>query len=263
MRASYDLQCPEENLEVTEIDDATRGVRGCGQQVVYVEACPKNRCTWILNSDSRPAPGSESSRITGATTSSSESGADEDASENDQLYSNLAPEEPFPVEAAGFQFGATPEEAQSACEGAGHEWSDTDTGAACSGLPKEVGSPGKSLVRFCGGKLCRLGVAIAVGSENLSVPLGIWSSLNKKYGKPVKSRTKVPATCKQTMYQCIESGEAVMNNIWRWNDDSKVTAKFEKKGDVVYLMLYYVLPMTEVPDPGKGAPPPADYSDTF
>jgi len=64
-RAAYDLKCNEGHLQVTEIDARTRGVRGCNQQVTYVESCTggygnnpgmqmaTNECTWVLNGDSR------------------------------------------------------------------------------------------------------------------------------------------------------------------------------------------------------------------
>ena len=45
---------------MTQIDDRTMGVRGCGQRAVYVESCngPKGgmatECTWVLNSDTKP-----------------------------------------------------------------------------------------------------------------------------------------------------------------------------------------------------------------
>lgn len=60
-RAAYDLECNQNNLRVIEIDERTRGVRGCGQKVTYVESCDGARdslmtnCTWVLNTDSRRA----------------------------------------------------------------------------------------------------------------------------------------------------------------------------------------------------------------
>lgn len=52
-RATFDLQCPQQNLSVVQIDSRTRGVSGCGQKAVYVESCtgPGNNtdCTWVLN----------------------------------------------------------------------------------------------------------------------------------------------------------------------------------------------------------------------
>ena len=38
-RAAFDLHCPASQLRVQRIDDRTRGVIGCGQQVTYVESC--------------------------------------------------------------------------------------------------------------------------------------------------------------------------------------------------------------------------------
>jgi len=61
-RASFDMSCPEDQIQVVEIDKRTRGVRGCGKQATYVENCPCPRgaysgpncaCTWILNSESK------------------------------------------------------------------------------------------------------------------------------------------------------------------------------------------------------------------
>lgn len=60
-RASFDFNCPPANIQVVELDSRTRGVRACGQQATYVESCdgPKDviatKCTWVQNTDSRPA----------------------------------------------------------------------------------------------------------------------------------------------------------------------------------------------------------------
>jgi hypothetical protein len=56
-RAAFDLDCAEDKLRIVEIDGETRGVRGCGKHVTYVERCTRQNpgggpCTWILNSDS-------------------------------------------------------------------------------------------------------------------------------------------------------------------------------------------------------------------
>jgi hypothetical protein len=51
-RASFDLRCPANELQITEIDRHTGGVDGCGQRATYIWNGPSN--TWILNS-----PGSE------------------------------------------------------------------------------------------------------------------------------------------------------------------------------------------------------------
>jgi hypothetical protein len=58
-RASFDLNCPSDQLQVLELDNRTRGVRGCSRQATYVEDCSTparaaDSCTWVLNSDNRP-----------------------------------------------------------------------------------------------------------------------------------------------------------------------------------------------------------------
>jgi len=55
-RAAFDLECREESLHIVEIDEKTRGVRGCGQHATYVEHCTAGNggdCTWILNSEAK------------------------------------------------------------------------------------------------------------------------------------------------------------------------------------------------------------------
>lgn len=61
-RAAFDFKCDAGSIQITELDDRTRGAEGCGQQGTYVESCdgPKaaatTSCTWVLNSDSRKSP---------------------------------------------------------------------------------------------------------------------------------------------------------------------------------------------------------------
>lgn len=59
-RAAFDLDCPEGQIEIVEIDKRTRGVRGCGQRGTYVSQCKPCangyvgcECTWLLNTDGR------------------------------------------------------------------------------------------------------------------------------------------------------------------------------------------------------------------
>ncbi len=52
-RATFDLQCPAPQVEIVDIDERSKGVRGCGKQMVYVEICDNRpdgwHCTWVLN----------------------------------------------------------------------------------------------------------------------------------------------------------------------------------------------------------------------
>jgi hypothetical protein len=66
-RAAFDLNCDAAAISIVEIDELTRGARGCGRQATYVEVCdgPKygnssnnTKCTWVMNTtnDGTPAP---------------------------------------------------------------------------------------------------------------------------------------------------------------------------------------------------------------
>lgn len=55
-RAAYEMNCPEASLKIRTLDNRTAGVRGCGQQHVYVESCTgqyESNCTWVLNSEAK------------------------------------------------------------------------------------------------------------------------------------------------------------------------------------------------------------------
>lgn len=64
-RAAFDLNCDAAAISVVEIDELTRGARGCGRQATYVEVCngPKvgenshnTSCTWVMNTADDGAP---------------------------------------------------------------------------------------------------------------------------------------------------------------------------------------------------------------
>ena len=55
-RAAYDLQCPQEQLQLTKLGKSSYGVDGCGRRATYVCRKPdsKNCEDWVLNSYAQP-----------------------------------------------------------------------------------------------------------------------------------------------------------------------------------------------------------------
>ena len=53
-RASYDLECSGDQIELVSLPGATFGARGCGKQATYVQSCDTSSCTWVINSDVTP-----------------------------------------------------------------------------------------------------------------------------------------------------------------------------------------------------------------
>jgi hypothetical protein len=55
-RASFDLNCPESQINVVDLGGKTKGVTGCGKKATYVETCTGQKgefattCSWVLNS---------------------------------------------------------------------------------------------------------------------------------------------------------------------------------------------------------------------
>lgn len=50
-RASFDLDCPEDDLEIVSLGAQTKGVRGCGRQGTYVLMGTPGGRAWVLNSE--------------------------------------------------------------------------------------------------------------------------------------------------------------------------------------------------------------------
>lgn len=59
-RASFDFQCPREQLRYTELDERAWGVSGCGKRATYIMACQgqgwNEECTWVLNGAIESSP---------------------------------------------------------------------------------------------------------------------------------------------------------------------------------------------------------------
>jgi hypothetical protein len=65
-RASVDLSCTPESLQMQPLDGATEIVTGCGKRALYVQLFNNSRYpTWLLNSNIEPAgvpPSAQSAR---------------------------------------------------------------------------------------------------------------------------------------------------------------------------------------------------------
>ncbi len=52
-RASYDIGCPQQSLQVYQLDGRTHAVSGCGRRLVYLERCDsalgRDACTWVVD----------------------------------------------------------------------------------------------------------------------------------------------------------------------------------------------------------------------
>ncbi len=48
-RAAFDLECPAEQLVISDLGDETKGVAGCGRKATYI-----HRDTWLQNGATDP-----------------------------------------------------------------------------------------------------------------------------------------------------------------------------------------------------------------
>lgn len=204
-RAAFDMQCPESELEIHRLTPLTRGVRGCGQQLTYVLA---HSGEWILNADSREVPNETDQSLKSGGTR--RSGSEHEAAAESAVD--------FPEEALGFKFGISQAVAEAACRDGGHQWKAGDSLSRCSGTPADVKLPTRSILKFCGDRLCGLTVESSVSEDELPTVLEIWKEILNRYGLPKSSTTRVPEECREQLHACLATNEAKLGRFWAWED---------------------------------------------
>jgi hypothetical protein len=121
-----------------------------------------------------------------------------------------------PTGAAGFPFGASVDQAKTACEGAKKTWtqegSDTFT---CSGAVTPTGTGGTVTLESCGTRLCRVTVVVKPDAgEWWDTHKALRTKLEEKYGKPAKNHTTGNADCQERLSDCLRDGLAVATSTW-------------------------------------------------
>ena len=253
-RASYDLGCPREELLLSEIDDRTYGVDGCGQRVTYVEVCeapigsPGRRCTWALNTDSRPiddvstrppAPGPVSAGLP-ASPQQRAAGA-------------------LPKVVAGFPFDASPEENKTNCTEGGNTWEETADGSfTCSGTPDDIGIEASARLEYCDGSLGSIKLVVpSTGQEPdamLSAFRDVKKALERKYGRGKNESKALASDCEANLWSCIASGKAALSVRWRRRDGRIHLSLGKGSEEGVALRIRYSQAGVDCPE----APPPTD-----
>ncbi len=102
-----------------------------------------------------------------------------------------------PQELAGFTFGASPQQARRACEGAGHRWSPGHV-AVCSGVARDPGFDAKMRLRFCDGALCEA-TAVLRGEEPLASYVRLVRALRGAFGEEVRARLRAAPGCHEAL----------------------------------------------------------------
>jgi hypothetical protein len=140
-----------------------------------------------------------------------------------------------PSQAAGFQFGESPADAEQACTSAGHTWEPgAESHFHCSGTAADVGLPATVLLRFCEGELCALVLSTAPEGENGKV----WSrafadlqqALRDKYGQPAVSEGKERDECAGRLYDCLVAGTVERHVGWSWESGERIDVRMDSAG---------------------------------
>jgi hypothetical protein len=148
-----------------------------------------------------------------------------------------------PDGALGFEFGATPAEAEAVCSGAKHHWSGSGRAFDCDGSPVSLGMPSRIRLNFCDGKLCRI-IAFATPSapNDSGYRQGyerIAAALTRKYGTATKSERKMPDWCRHELVKCLRNKEATWEERWTWPDQQMVMLTLQKGQESPAIVIVY------------------------
>lgn len=217
-RAAIDLDCPRRQIEVEALDEGVAQnyvARGCGRRAVYAVLCSLyGECDIRLDSPvasaapAAPAP------------------APAEAAEP-------------PTGLAGFTFGMTQQEAEEACEGAGHSY-ERNAGRAhkarCSGTAEDPGFASAAELRFCDGALCRVRLRDV---EDLKARIAdLRGALEQRYGKPAKARVGVEAGCEETKPgACLD-----VDYEWGFPSGHRIRLHVDRRRSPVAVRLEYQAP---------------------
>ncbi len=131
---------------------------------------------------------------------------------------------------AGFKFTMTAEDAQSTCEGAGHGWSSSARGGACSGTPSPVGFSAAVQLLGCGPEYCQILVkGEAEEAKILGTVTGLRDAISRRYGKPQVSTTAFPQRCQSTPTECIEEQRAYFEYVWTFENGQSIKLRLGEK----------------------------------
>jgi len=137
-----------------------------------------------------------------------------------------------PTGVAGFEFAMTTAAARSACEAAGHTWTEKAKVAACSGPAENVGVSGTVQLLPCHDAFCQILVTSEPDEgELISTVTGLKQAIEKRYGAPATANTAVPQDCRETIAECVDQQRAYLEYIWTFENGHSVKLRLGKRPD--------------------------------
>lgn len=142
------------------------------------------------------------------------------------------PTSPPPEGIAGFKFGQSKKDAQSACTMKG-TWKRAKTNYTCSKAAEDPGLAGAPIVSFCDDKVCAIGIAYTPDVPDFAAWEAAYIKMKdllvQKHGEPTTNTDTVTDDCKNDKFVvCMESGTAEKEVSWQW-DNHVVTLRMSKK----------------------------------
>ena len=155
-----------------------------------------------------------------------------------------------PQGVAGFDFGASVDEARRACEAAGHTFELTKKGARCDAPAKDVGVSGLHVeLDMCDETVCRVRLVRDARPRNKRGWIKRFASLKKrlkrKYGKPHQPDARTLAACRDDFDDCMQGRDASLVYRWVWPQGPQIAlAVIASPPDGPRLELQYTTPVS-------------------
>lgn len=126
-----------------------------------------------------------------------------------------------PDGALGYAFGDVAPRVKAECEEQGYEWTESQSGALCDGIPATLGLKGRLVFEFCGGGLCKLAV---VGRIDARMDVAWRATLDRlegrleeRYGSPWHTATHLPIECRNDkLLGCLGAMRSSVEYEWHW-----------------------------------------------
>lgn len=164
-----------------------------------------------------------------------------------------------PTRIGGFVLGYDSEQARSACEGAGNDWTSVDAEhSECSGVVKSVGAPARAKIEFCGERLCKVTILTAPAPEQMSMTSAFKKSrrqLVERYGRASREELDLKAQCKseRSLEECLALPGVDAFSQWRFASGHQLLLALELASEAsgerrVLLRLELEAPATREPE---------------
>lgn len=148
---------------------------------------------------------------------------------------------PPPDSITGFSLGASRVEVKQQCARHDLELSGKGDRYACSGNLIGLDAPSKSVLKFCGDKLCRVDIVLGGPSARALIDRyrGVGDHLEELFGNPTDTSKVIPAGCSKRFSSCLREGRAMYRKQWEWTRKRMLSLALGRYGEEPAVVVVY------------------------